>query len=160
MTTTYIVHWSPGAHKNVRKAAVVFSPPPLPQGFPQGRAGLASVSIPLVLGDRKGFGSGRKRRLDDQVLMISTLEGLKDVLGQESEHFTVESIDYVTPGFMNETGRWQIESLVEITELSNDGGWGIPRCKVNDKRVYRELSLEPVPEFWNEQVIFRDKKSK
>ena len=102
----------------------------------------------------------RKGRLDDQVLMISTLEGLKEVLGQGSELFTVESIDYVTPGFMNETGRWQIESLVEITELSNDGGWGIPRCKVNDKRVYRELSLEPVPDFWNEQVIFRDKKSK
>ncbi|PBP66694.1 hypothetical protein SAMN05444062_1075 [Pseudomonas syringae] len=91
----------------------------------------------------------------DQILMVSTYDRLKEILGQESKVFRIRSIDYVTPGYMNGSGQWQFEPLVEITDMSNDGGWSIPRCKVAEKRIYRGLSLEPVPEFWDERVVYR-----
>lgn len=96
---------------------------------------------------------------DHQVLMIPTLDALKEVLKQEGASFTIESIDYVTPGYMNESGQWMMERMLEITELFNAGGWSIPRCKMKDGRIYRALSLEPQQDWGNEQVLYTARKN-
>ncbi|WP_440778810.1 hypothetical protein [Pseudomonas syringae] len=109
------------------------------------------VSVKVLSRDDRG-------RHEDQILMVSSYDRLKEIMSQENKLFRIKAISYVTPGDMNGSGQWQIEPLIEIIDLANDGGWSIPRCKVTDKRVYRGFSLEPVPEFWSERVIYRHDK--
>lgn len=44
------------------------------------------------------------------MLMVSSFEALKDILKVQHESFQVRSIQYVTPGFVNETGQWKMEN--------------------------------------------------
>jgi hypothetical protein len=122
----------------------------LPQGVVWHPSGFPWFLVSVEVLDHDGLDL-----YQDQVLMISTYDHLKEVLAQVSKLMRVKYIDYVTPGHMNGSGQWQIERLVEIVDLANDGGWSIPLCKVSDTRVYRELTLVPVSEFRNEQVIYR-----
>gem|GEM_PF-6812226 len=94
-------------------------------------------------------------RVSPHAVMVSTLDELKKLLKQRSDCFTVTSIHYVTPGHMNESGDWKMEPLLEISELFNEEGWSIPRCKVGGNRVYRAMRLEPLSEWRNEQLVFR-----
>jgi len=87
-------------------------------------------------------------------LMVPSLTQLKTVLSKQNSRVKVESIEYVTPGCMNGTGHWKMEPLVEVTELFNDYGWSIPRCRVKSDRVYRGISLEPVDEWTIEQTVY------
>jgi hypothetical protein len=86
--------------------------------------------------------------------MVPSLDQLKRVLAKQNPRLKVESIDYVTPGCMNGSGHWKMEPLVEVTELFNDFGWSIPRCRVNSDRVYRGISLEPADEWKVERVVY------
>ena len=53
------------------------------------------------------------------MLMVSSFETLKDILKVQHESFQVRSIQYVTPGFVNETGQWKMEPLIEASEAIN-----------------------------------------
>lgn len=86
--------------------------------------------------------------------MVPSLAQLKRVLAKQNPRVKVESIEYVTPGCMNGSGHWKMERLVEVTELFNDFGWSIPRCRVTSDRVYRGVSLEPMDEWSIEQAVY------
>lgn len=94
-------------------------------------------------------------RVSDRAVMVQTFDAVKKLLKQRSDCFTVTSIHYITPGHMNGSGDWKMERLLEISELFNEGGWSIPRCKVGENRVYRAMRLEPASEWGNEQLVFR-----
>lgn len=89
-----------------------------------------------------------------ELFMVPTLGHLKKLLIQQNDNFKVESIEYVTPSSMNGTGQWKIERLTEVTELFNEEGWSIPRCRVNNHRVYRGISLEPAEEWPIERPVY------
>lgn len=97
---------------------------------------------------------GRKKDATFEVLMVPSLIELKQIFAQENELFKVKFIEYVTPGFMNESGHWKMERLVRISELFNAFGWSIPRCKVQGQRTYRGLSLELRDEWLTEQIVY------
>lgn len=99
-----------------------------------------------------GFDQGH---FSEHAVMVPTFDELKRLLKQQGDCFKVTCIHYITPGHMNESGDWKMERLVEISELFNEDGWSIPRCKVGGNRVYRAMRLEPVPEWGNEQIVFR-----
>lgn len=90
-----------------------------------------------------------------EVLMVPTILELKEVIRMQSEFLRVASIELVSPGSMNETGRWQIEIVAEITDLVNASGLSIPRCKVEGGRTYRGFELEPNDEGLSESLIYR-----
>ncbi|MEE4892858.1 hypothetical protein V2J79_23520 [Pseudomonas alliivorans] len=137
------------------KPPFIFANRPPPQDFLSQGTVWHPSRFPWFQVSVKVLDQHRLNQFDDQILMVSTYDQLKEILGQESKIFKIRSIDYVTPGYMNGSGQWQFESLIEITDMSNDGGWSIPRCKVADRRIYRGLCLEPVPEFWDERVVYR-----
>lgn len=87
-------------------------------------------------------------------LMVPSLAQLKQVLAQQGDDLKVESIEYVTPGFMNGSGHWKMEPLIEVTELFNCFGWSIPRCRVHEGRVYRGVTLEPTDEWTLEKPVY------
>lgn len=86
--------------------------------------------------------------------MVPSLSHLKKILAQQSDHLTVEAIEYVTPGYMNGSDHWKMEPLIEVTELFNSYGWSIPRCRVLNDRVYRGISIEPMNEWTVEQHVY------
>ncbi|WP_110948350.1 hypothetical protein [Pseudomonas bohemica] len=86
--------------------------------------------------------------------MVPSLEGLKKLLGQQNDSFQIDAIDYVTPGFMNGSGQWKMERLIELSELFNDFGWSIPRCTVDGNRVYRGLHLVQTDEWTIERQVY------
>lgn len=89
-----------------------------------------------------------------EVLMVPTVPELKTLMGMQSHFIRVASIEYVTPGIMNETGRWQMETVIELTELVDDSGSSIQKCKVEGKRTYRGFSLEPNDDGRVENLIY------
>jgi hypothetical protein len=97
---------------------------------------------------------GGKKDATQEVFMIPTLIQLKKILTQESDLFRIESIEYVTPGYMNGSGHWKMERLLKISELFNAFGWSIPRCEVKGHRVYRGLSLEITDEWPIERPVY------
>jgi hypothetical protein len=97
---------------------------------------------------------GEEHRSSSEVFMISSLDQLKKVLEQQTDSFKVQSIDYVTPGFMNGSGQWRMERLLEISELFNPYGWSIPRCRVDGDRVYKGVRLEPSDEWTIERSVY------
>jgi hypothetical protein len=87
-------------------------------------------------------------------LMVPSLAQLKLVLAKQTPRVKIQSIEYVTPGCMNGSGHWKMEPVVEVTELFNDFGWSIPRCRVKSDRIYRGIRLEPVDEWKTEHHIY------
>jgi hypothetical protein len=87
-------------------------------------------------------------------LMVPSLDNLKKILAQRGPRLSIESIDYVTPGFMNGSGHWKMEPLLEVTELFNSFGWSIARCRVTNNRVYRGIRLEQMDEWTMEQPVY------
>ena len=96
----------------------------------------------------------REDAFAQEVLMVPTMLELKEVIRMQSHSLRITSIELVTPGSMNETGRWQIEVVDEISELLDASGLSIPRCKVEGKRTYRGFSLEPNDEGLTETLIY------
>lgn len=91
----------------------------------------------------------------DEVLMVPTYIHLKEVTRLVSEQFKIHSVDYVTPGLVNRTGRWKIEPVLELSELTYGDGSRLPRCLVQGNRVYRANRLEHPEEFAVEDLIYR-----
>jgi hypothetical protein len=87
-------------------------------------------------------------------LMVPSLGHLKKILALRVGNLHVDSIEYVTPGFMNGSGQWRMETLIEVTELFNSFGWSITRCRVADNRVYRGIRLEESDEWAIEKRVY------
>lgn len=94
-------------------------------------------------------------RLLDEVLMVPTHLHMKDVVRLVSETFHIVAVDYVSPGHVNGSGKWMIEPVMELSELSSLEGLLVPRCKVAADRVYRGHRLEHSGELGNERTIYR-----
>lgn len=96
----------------------------------------------------------RNEAFAHEALMVPTMLELKEVIRMEGHFLRITSIELVTPGSMNETGRWQIEIVDQISELLDASGRSIPRCQVEGKRIYRGFNLEPNDEGLTETLIY------
>ncbi|MNG20568.1 hypothetical protein D3C84_1048320 [compost metagenome] len=88
-----------------------------------------------------------------EMLMVSSFDSLKDILEQQDDSFRVRSIHYVTPGFINKTGQWCMEPLLEASEAINEGGQKIPILTVLG-RSYSQLEISTEMDLTNVQVLF------
>ncbi|MCW8275210.1 hypothetical protein IMF27_05415 [Pseudomonas sp. PCH199] len=88
-----------------------------------------------------------------EMLMVSSFEALKDILKVQHESFRVRSIQYVTPGFVNETGHWKMEPLLEASEAINPQGERVPLFKVSD-RTYTHLGVNTEVNLKSVRVLF------
>jgi hypothetical protein len=93
------------------------------------------------------------------MLMVSSFEALKDILKVQHESFQVRSIQYVTPGFVNETGQWKMEPLIEASEAINQQGERVPLFKVSD-RTYSHLGVNTEVNLKSVSVLFPAVKKK
>ncbi len=75
-----------------------------------------------------------------EMLMVSSLDALKDVIGMQNESFFIYSIQYVTPGYMNGTGQWKMEQILEASEAHNQSGEHITIFQVSE-RTYSQMEV-------------------
>ena len=97
-----------------------------------------------------------ERHFLDEVLMVPTYHHLKRVFALADDRFQIQSVDYVSPGHVNQTGKWMIEPVLQLSELTSLEGRRVPRCWVGPARIYRGSRLEYPDELGNEQVIYRN----
>lgn len=91
-----------------------------------------------------------------EMFMVPSFDSLKDILELQHESFQVQSIQYVTPGFVNETDRWKMEPLLEASEAINKDGELVPLFKVAD-RTYSHLGVNTEVGLQNIKVLFTAK---
>jgi hypothetical protein len=91
-----------------------------------------------------------------EMLMVSSFDSLKDILEQQHDSFQVRSIQYVTPGFVNKTGQWRMEPLLEASEAIGQGGEKIPILTVAG-RTYSHMDISAETDFTNVKVLFTHK---
>lgn len=94
-----------------------------------------------------------------EMFMVSSFDALKDILELQHESFRVHSIQYVTPGFVNETGQWKMEPLLEASEAINQHGERVPLFRVAD-RTYSQLGVNTEVNLQNVKVLFPAKTRK
>lgn len=94
-----------------------------------------------------------------EMFMVSSFDALKDILKVQHESFRVRSIQYVTPGFVNETGHWKMEPLLEASEAINPQGERVPLFKVSD-RTYTHLGVNTEVNLKSVRVLFPAVKKK
>jgi len=49
--------------------------------------------------------------------MLSNIEMLQSLLSQRTQSSWVEDVQLVSPGYLNKTGRWLMEPLLELVEV-------------------------------------------
>jgi hypothetical protein len=91
-----------------------------------------------------------------EMLMVSSFDSLKDILEQQHDSFRVQSIQYVTPGFVNKTGQWCMETVLEASEAIDEGGQRIPILTVAG-RSYSQLEISTEIDLTNVKVLFTHK---
>jgi len=91
-----------------------------------------------------------------EMLMVSSFDSLKDILEQQHDSFRVRSIQYVTPGFVNKTGHWRMEPLLEASEAVGQSGEKIPILTVAG-RTYSQMDISTEIDFTNVKVLFTHK---
>lgn len=89
-----------------------------------------------------------------ECLMAPSVLELRKILSKQSGSLQIQSIDYVTPGKMNESGKWQMETLIEVSELMDPAGVVTVRCRVEGNRIYRDLTLEHKARWYSETVLY------
>lgn len=98
---------------------------------------------------------------DPQIIMymMPNFDVLEDILRNQGETYTVRTIQYVTPGFMNETGEWKMEPLLEVceVELKNCGNARI--FTVEGGRVYLGLGIFEKINVKIKRIIFKQFKA-
>src|SRR5471032_1245390 len=52
-----------------------------------------------------------------RMLMLSNIEMLQSVQSQRTSSSWVEDVQLVSPGYLNKTGRWLMEPLLELVEV-------------------------------------------
>jgi hypothetical protein len=88
-----------------------------------------------------------------EMFMVPSFDALKDMLKVPHESFRVRSIQYVTPGYVNETGQWKMEPLLEASEATNPQGERIPLFKVPD-RTYSHLGVNTEVNLKGIKILF------
>ncbi|AZC18526.1 hypothetical protein [Pseudomonas sp. CMR5c] len=91
-----------------------------------------------------------------EMFMVSSFDSLKDILEQQHDSFRVRSIQYVTPGFVNKTGHWRMELLLEASEAVGRSGEKIPILTVAG-RTYSQIDISTETDFTNVKVLFSHK---
>jgi hypothetical protein len=91
-----------------------------------------------------------------EMLMVSSFDSLKDILEQQHDSFQVRSIQYVTPGFVNKTGQWRMEPLLEASEAIGQSGEKIPILTVAG-RTYSHMEISAEKDFKKVKVLFTHK---
>ncbi|KII37175.1 hypothetical protein NL64_01940 [Pseudomonas fluorescens] len=94
-----------------------------------------------------------------EMLMVSSFDSLKDILEQQHDSFRVRSIQYVTPGFVNKTGQWCMEPLLEASEALGQSGEQIPILTVAG-RTYSQMDISTETDFSSVKVLFTHKTDK
>lgn len=89
-----------------------------------------------------------------ECLMAPSVLELRGILSKQSGSLQIQSIDYVTPGKMNESGKWQMETLIEVSELMDPSGMVTVRCRVEGNRIYRDLTLEHKARWYSETLLY------
>ena len=88
-----------------------------------------------------------------EMLMVPSFDSLKDILEQQHDSFRVRSIQYVTPGFVNKTGQWRMELLLEASEAIIQSGEKIPILTVAG-RTYSPMDISTEIDLTNVKVLF------
>ncbi|WP_064119077.1 hypothetical protein [Pseudomonas fluorescens] len=88
-----------------------------------------------------------------EMLMISSFESLKSILSLRHESFRVQSIKFVTPSFVNQTGDWKMEPLLEAIEATDQNGELISLFRVSGQ-TYSNLGDTPETNLQNVKVLF------
>ncbi|MNN29726.1 hypothetical protein D3C81_1433430 [compost metagenome] len=88
-----------------------------------------------------------------EMLMVSSFDSLKDILEQQHDSFRVRSIQYVTPGFVNKTGQWRMEPLLEASEAISQSGEKIPILTVAGS-TYSQMDISTEIDLTNVKVLF------
>lgn len=96
------------------------------------------------------------KNFEAEMLMISSFESLKSILSLRHESFQVQSIKFVTPGFVNETGDWKMEPLLEAIEATDPNGELISLFRVSGQ-TYSNLGNTPEANLQNVKVLFPQK---
>ncbi len=87
--------------------------------------------------------------------MLPSFDALEDVLKYQGKNYVVESIQYVTPAFMNESGEWKMENLLEISEVVDGYGAHAKAFNVDGGRTYLGFDLVDGASFKPLRIIFK-----
>lgn len=88
-----------------------------------------------------------------EMLMVSSFDSLKDIFEMQSESFRIHSIQYVTPGYMNETGQWKMEQILEVSEAFNQNGERVTLFRVPE-RTYSQMTVSTETNLQNVKILF------
>lgn len=96
-------------------------------------------------------GHGKERA--GEMFMVSSFDALKDILEMQAETFKIHSIQYVTPGFLNETGQWRMEPLLEASEAINQNGERVSLFQVHE-RTYSQFGVNTEANIQKVKILF------
>jgi hypothetical protein len=88
-----------------------------------------------------------------EMLMVSSLDALKDIIELQNESFLIHSIQYVTPGYMNGTDQWKMEQILEASEAHNQSGELVTLFQVPE-RTYSQMEVITEINFQKIKVLF------
>lgn len=89
-----------------------------------------------------------------EMLMVSSLDALKDIIELQNESFHIQSIQYVTPGYMNGTDQWKMEQVLEASEARNQSGelitlFQVPERTYSQMEINTEINLQKIKVFFS-----------
>lgn len=80
------------------------------------------------------------------MLMVPTPALLEQIVAAVNDHAWLEQAQLVTPGHINKTGRWLMESLLEVAAIRNEQGQELGyEYLVEGGRTY-SISADQLPE--------------
>lgn len=80
------------------------------------------------------------------MLMVPTPVLLEQVVAAKSDHAWIEQAQLVTPSHINDTGRWTMEPLLEVSLILDEQGLEVGyRYRVAGGQAY-SVSVDPFPD--------------
>ena len=73
-----------------------------------------------------------------RTMMISDVDMLEEILSQQTSAFVVKEIQVVTPGWMNKTGKWEMEKLSGLLVGYDSSGARVCLHNVGDEKAYTD----------------------
>ncbi|TFB37868.1 hypothetical protein [Pseudomonas sp. F01002] len=88
------------------------------------------------------------------MLMVSTASDLADIVSARTDSVWLEEAYIVTPGSINESGSWKLESLLEVVVLRNERCFPAEVCHVVTGGQIYKLGQSPCLQSVKPQKIF------
>ncbi|GLK90761.1 hypothetical protein [Pseudomonas turukhanskensis] len=96
------------------------------------------VPLPWFYAEVEVRRSGEMAR---EMLFLTSYDALRTILATQNKSLTINTIFYVTPGYVNNSNEWKMESLTEILEFQENNGVITPYLKITEDKWYAGLEV-------------------